>query len=126
MIGTIKSVGSAALVVLGGCAHHALPEGMPIALTPAQVEAVEAGVRRSLKDPNSGRVESVLGSRTAAGHVQACGLVNGRNSYGAFTGARPFVGMMIGGSFEVISIGDGDTGDMAVRVACQRLGLRAG
>jgi len=48
-------------------------------------------VKNSLKDPNSAEFKDVYANYTEAVGLVACGRVNAKNSFGAYTGFRAFV-----------------------------------
>lgn len=64
-------------------------------LTPDQTAAVMKGVGSKLLDPDSARYR--LPALISSGQtVQAyCGCVNSKNSYGGYTGQKPFYGAML-------------------------------
>jgi hypothetical protein len=83
----------------GSVSAEEVPPSVPVRLTPKQVEAVKAGVRDGLKDPESARFGQMLAARHAVdGSVMVCGHVNAKNSYGGYTGSGYFIGIFpIGG-----------------------------
>lgn len=91
--------------VLAGCvppppASYPLPitytpsDTSPHKLTPEQVELIQKGVRKRLKDPDSARFGAVgaAQSNSAPGVFVVCGYVNSKNSYGGYGGMSPFIG----------------------------------
>lgn len=80
------------VLALAACAK---PEPLPpVALMPIHTQAIEDGVRRSLKDPDSGKISNVRAARMNDGQIRVCGTVNAKNSYGGYTGGVPFIGHM--------------------------------
>ena len=60
--------------------------------TAQQVKDIEAGVRQSLKDPDSAKFSGpIAGAKKENGDIEACGTVNVKNSYGGYVGASPYV-----------------------------------
>lgn|SRR3990167_1881145 len=101
-----------------------LESGILITLSAEQADAVKAGIRASLKDPDSARFDSPFQAvRNSAGNISVCGYVNGKNSYGGYTGTQPFLGSFSGNNFMVATIGSRDTEILAVRQVCQKLGV---
>ena len=46
-----------------------------------------------MKDPDSARFGRIAAAIDSDGVVTACGWVNGKNSYGGYTGELPFMGI---------------------------------
>jgi hypothetical protein len=97
------------LVVLGtalaGCAGVAPPAQQtaaaprPVPVTPMKLEKadialIEVGTRSSLKDPDSARFGRMIAGRDSGGSIVVCLMVNGKNSYGGYSGEKPFMGML--------------------------------
>jgi type IV pilus biogenesis protein CpaD/CtpE len=100
--------------------------GQPVALTPLDTQIVVHGVQASLKDPSSAMVSGLRASM-ADNVVSVCGYVNGKNSYGAYTGNMPFNGTLATNNagnrvFLVTGIGDGGTYSQAVMMVCAKMG----
>lgn len=47
-------------------------------------------VSQRLKDPDSAAVSRLLIIPQGGGEIEACGLINGKNSFGSYTGDRAF------------------------------------
>jgi len=47
-----------------------------------------------------------MARRNEVGTIYYCGLVNARNGFGGYTGARPFYGVDTNGSVVLFSVGD--------------------
>ncbi len=74
--------------------------------TNAELKAIKAKVTSNLKDPDSAKVTDIRVNKD--GYV--CGMVNGKNSYGAYVGKKPFMGILATGLkkesfFYVVGIG---------------------
>jgi len=69
------------------------PPGQPYALSSKAVRAIQADVRQAMKDPDSARFGRIAAAIDSDGVVTACGWVNGKNSYGGYTGELPFMGI---------------------------------
>lgn len=68
-----------------------VPPSTPVTLTPQQVEAVQAAFRRVLKDPESARFGGQVAGRDSKGVIWVCGTVNAKNSFGGYTGIKPYI-----------------------------------
>lgn len=97
----------------------------PITLTPAQRKAVQTGLKTRLKDPDSARFGEFKAGRDGKGEITVCGYVNAKNSYGGYTGQKPFLGVLSQGSnhFVVAGIGGTDIETLSVQQVCARAGL---
>lgn len=56
----------------------------------AAIEEAVRSVKKQLKDPDSAKIQNVRLVKYGASKV-ICGEVNGKNSFGAYTGYKPFV-----------------------------------
>ncbi|MBC2858764.1 hypothetical protein [Stappia sp. 28M-7] len=118
----------AALVLMlmaGGCQTPSKPMEVltPHKLSAAETTAIHDGVRRVLKDPESARFGTIVAGANADGVVTACGWVNAKNSFGGYTGEKPFLGILTDGGFVTAAVG-GDSTDVAVTMTmCSRSGL---
>ena len=97
---------------------------VPTTLTQEQKTAVQSGVKLDLKDPESAR----FGLMVAASHPNkssmVCGMVNAKNSYGGYTGDRPYFGLLISGNrFVVINIGSRQSSADVAFETCKKNGL---
>ena len=116
------SIFSALLLV--GCAEALMKANglSPVVRTPlteAENRAVEAGLRRVLKDPDSARFGEFIGGRNEQNALVVCGYVNGRNSFGGMTGPEPFNGVFqADNSFFVTGLGSGGSSSQAIRMSC--------
>ena len=94
----------------------------PYTLSSGDVEVVKQSVAKSLKDPYSPVFGVIVGSISNDGVVSACGTVNGKNSYGAYIGQTPFIGVLVANrqAFPVVAIGGTADENLAVSTLCQR------
>lgn len=101
-----------------------LEKGTPYALNNDELSIIDRGVRNALKDPASGVITSVSAAKSSDGVVSACGFVNGKNSYGGYTGRQPFMGVLTQkAGFFVIKIGSTQNEAIAVATVCERTGV---
>ena len=123
-----------AVVVLAGLCAGCVTQGQgpttaktstPTTLTAADTKAIHEGIRKALKDPDSARYGTMTASVNEKGSVTVCGFVNAKNSFGGYTGEKPFVGILSRnlGLFSIIGMGGGESDDFAVRHVCRGAGL---
>lgn len=89
----------ACFVTLMGCGSVREPARLVTEMVPITnvlQEAVESGVRQSLKDPESAIFGRMIAGRLAENEslVMVCGWVNAKNSYGGYVGDKPFLGLL--------------------------------
>lgn len=65
-----------------------------VQLTKEDVASIQAGVRSSLKDPDSARFGRMIAGKEDDGSFTVCLMVNAKNSYGGYSGEKPFMGML--------------------------------
>lgn len=123
-------------LLMAGTACQAAPErqleaGSAYRLSAAESRYVQAGVKRTLKDPESSRFQNLIASRDSKGVITVCGFVNARNSYGGYTGMQPFVGILLNkpalpkdSRFLVASFGSDRDKARGVIAACQAAGVQ--
>lgn len=93
---------------------------LPIEVTEAMRAEIEGAVRNRMKDPESARFAVVYATQASAGAIYACGLVNGKNSFGGYVGDRPFfVGLTSDGVAVEASIAGGENSVAAHRAVCR-------
>ncbi|MGX1096511.1 hypothetical protein [Amorphus sp. MBR-141] len=93
-------------------------------LTPSQRASVEAGVRDALKDPESARFGEMYAGRSPSDLVTVCGYVNAKNSFGGYTGEKPFGGSLVDDKlFVVFGIGGTESREIAVISVCRKNGI---
>ena len=106
-------------------------------LTTQEKDIIRAVVVKNLRDPDAAKFQWVplvvsgavvdAGATTANGDAAYCGLVNGKNLYGAYVGFRPFLVKMATGKvpsavFYSLSTGPDDVGYDAVAALCSHFG----
>jgi hypothetical protein len=104
----------AAAVALSGCvtAHNFAP----MQVAPATTQEVLTDVRFRLRDPDAAQFRNVrtFSFTDPTGHVDGsvvCGLVNGRNAFGGYTGFVPFrASVSNAGGVRALYIADGSDG----------------
>jgi len=69
-------------------------KGMPVSLSIRQITMVKNGVKAHLKDPVSAQFGNISASKDSKGQIYVCGLVNAKNSFGGYTGSKPFNGLL--------------------------------
>jgi hypothetical protein len=74
---------------------HALDRVIPEPLSPQAVEVIQQGVRSTLKEPDTALFGNMIGGRDSKGRLHVCGWINGKNSFGTYSGMTPFAGVMI-------------------------------
>ncbi|MBX3580787.1 MAG: hypothetical protein KF810_02675 [Rhizobiaceae bacterium] len=98
-------------------------------LTAEDIAAVKRDLAASMKDPESARFgETMMASPGGAGLINVCGTVNGKNSFGGYTGSKPFMGSLTTNNagkrvFIPVGIGGTDSETFAVRTMCTKYGL---
>jgi hypothetical protein len=92
------------------------------------MKIVDEGVRKGLKDPESARFGDIRAVKRQGGKITVCGFVNAKNSFGGYTGMKPFAGSLSRepSAFLVIAYGGDRFDDMYVYSACRQLGLELG
>ena len=93
----------AAPLILSACVQTDIVSSEPVRLTAAQVAQIEATVTRDFYDPEAARFRDIRAVNATVGGGQTvtrvCGLVNGKNRYGAYTGYEMFGGRIENGRF---------------------------
>lgn len=97
----------------------------PMQLTANQRASVERQIRNQLKDPESARFGGIAAVKDDKGAITVCGAVNAKNSFGGYTGHRPFVGLLFGDSFLVSNFGETDRDAVVVTTVCAGRNLTA-
>lgn len=62
----------------------------PVQLTRSQTETVKSQVVYDFKDPATAQFRNIQAFRVQNGDIAVCGEVNGKNSFGAYIGYKPF------------------------------------
>jgi hypothetical protein len=66
-------------------------DAYPAQLTTSERETVLNALKSGLKDPYSAVISDVAAKKSSNGAIfKVCGMINAKNSYGAYTGSRPF------------------------------------
>lgn len=109
------------------------PPTKPFVLTQKHAEIIQQGVRNALKDPDSAKFGRIAGAEAAdkPGIVYVCGTVNAKNSFGGFTGDKPYVGVLGAidsegktiGVFNVLSFGSTKNDQEVVTAMCAHYGV---
>ncbi|MBZ9678937.1 hypothetical protein [Mesorhizobium sp. ES1-1] len=103
----------------------------PYALSEVEQKIVKFGVATSLKDPGSPIFGNMAASISDKGVVQVCGTVNAKNSYGAYTGLQPYLGVLAtSGAGNKVFVVNGIAGPrysaQAVIMTCAQRGIGGG
>ena len=122
----MKKIALMALLSLAACVapEASAPPGQPYKLTQTVVNTVRSDVRASMKDPGSARFGQIAAAQAADGIITVCGWVNGKNSYGGYTGELPFMGIysQSTGRFMVADIASAAHAQSTVQV-CRNRGV---
>jgi hypothetical protein len=96
----------------------------PTSLSETQFGIVKASVIERLKDPESARFGKYVAGSSKSGDITVCGFVNAKNSFGGYTGDRPYFGLLFNDKlFVVIGISESDTDVQATMKVCADNGL---
>ena len=117
-------------LILSGCQRDGAPTPPPnvtvVSLSSSQARAVKAVVTDVLKDPESARFREPFAAArdNDSGLIHVCGFVKARNSYGGYTGAKPFL-VLLGpdGVAAFIGVGGVDSETAAVFIVCRDHGV---
>ena len=70
--------------------------------SPQDLQGIKSAMDDRLKDSESAKLKDVRIAKDGT----VCGLVNAKNSYGAYAGYEPFIGMKLStGRFYVVGVG---------------------
>ncbi|WP_370301001.1 hypothetical protein [Pseudooceanicola sp.] len=93
------------LSILAGC-YPTTAERSYFALTAAETSAVKRAASYNLKDPSSAQFRNIRGiegtDTSGAVHRYVCGQVNGKNSFGAYSGFNTFVAEIAGTGVDIV------------------------
>jgi hypothetical protein len=99
-------------------------------LKPSEKRIVIAAVTQNFKDPESARFKWLPISKFAAEGQSYCGLVNGKNSYGAYAGYEAFIvfvnskgSALVSATVLAVGSPSEDTIGEAVTEQCQKEGM---
>jgi len=95
-----------ATMILASCAQNSLnvyelppeknkPYDKVVMLNKKQLAFVKKGIAAGLKDPNSALFGDMVTFQDQNGVLRVCGYVNGRNSFGGYTGMQPFLAVYV-------------------------------
>jgi hypothetical protein len=92
-----------------------------IKLSSAQITKVKQAVIERLKDPESARFNSAFVASKQEGLIYVCSFVNAKNSYGGYTGNKPFQAILHKDQTVVfVVLGGDDEDDNYVLNACSK------
>ncbi len=80
--------------------------GPRYSLTDAEMNAIKARIIPTLKDPDSARFSPPVASQQPDGSVLVCGSVNAKNSFGGYTGMKPYYAWLKNGQIEKITMSE--------------------
>lgn len=83
----------------------------PYQLSAKDLQIIQSTVSYPLKDPGSAQFRGIQAVTKQDGTIFVCGEVNGKNSFGGYTGFEPFTGMLSSGRFQ-INIVPAESGDI--------------
>lgn len=80
-----------------------------------ELKSIKSALANRLKDPDSIKLSEI---RVKDDYV--CGFINAKNSYGGYTGKKPFYGMLMsqGRLFGVVGIGDNESEAVIITNMC--------
>lgn len=121
--------------VLSGCleaepnALEQIRPGEPMSLSKRQNEEVQKSVRKSLKDPDSAQFGPIRAVKVSMTEAIVCGFVNARNSFGGYTGMKPFSTTILADpeltmTFGSPSFGSTENEVVAILTVCEKYGIR--
>ncbi|WP_164881673.1 hypothetical protein [Paenirhodobacter populi] len=84
---------------------------------------VQRDVTRSMKDPDSARFGNIAAAKSGQGAVIVCGFVNGKNSFGGYTGEVPFMGILKSSGYLVLDIASTENEYRAMIKTCRKEGV---
>ncbi|THD58790.1 hypothetical protein [Phenylobacterium sp.] len=93
----------------------------PTTSSQARVKAAQVAVSEDLKDPEATRFRKVVDHWDAKGrYSRICGEFNAKNSYGAYTGYKPFLVFVTDENKVAMKIlGEDEATAMAAREKCE-------
>ena len=95
-------------------------------LSKAQIKAVEDGVKRKLRDPESARFGRYAAAKQSDGSIVVCGWVNSKNGYGGYAGFGPYYGVLFDKplGYEAKTVANGELGITGVTRYCREDGVQ--
>lgn len=91
-------------------------------LTAEEISLIKKGVAQELKDPTSPIFGKIEATKSKENTIFVCGFVNAKNSYGAYTGQKPFMGGFNRNNFVLVGIGENDILTDAIYNVCTKSG----
>lgn len=79
-----------ALFMLAGCAAQIPVTSQPTQITAQDRAMIDRALIQDMKDPSSAQTRNIEGFNLSNGDRVICGSINGKNSFGAYVGFRPF------------------------------------
>jgi hypothetical protein len=95
----------------------------PITLSRTQTAAMQDAFWRVIEDPAWVKVGSYSAGVDPAGVTLVCGAVNTRNSFGVYSGMKPFRGEFRGAEFKPSAVGGASNVASATLASCEKAGL---
>ncbi|MBK8637876.1 MAG: hypothetical protein IPN92_06145 [Chromatiaceae bacterium] len=82
------------LAILGSATEpvNVVEATTPFTLSEADVAAIKKGVSEKLLDPTSPLFGSMQARKANSNRIIVCGYVNAKNTFGGYTGDKPYVG----------------------------------
>ncbi|WP_124919310.1 hypothetical protein [Burkholderia cepacia] len=104
--------------------HNAMSAETQRQASKAELTSITTKIKSVAKDPDSVRVRNVVARRDDDGLVKFCGELNAKNSYGGYTGFRPFSAFAAknGARVTFVEVFGIDDPELAA-TACERDGL---
>lgn len=115
-----KSIAGIACLFLAACVTTG--PTTPYSLSSAEVQTVQSAIQYQMKEPTSAQFRDIQGAKLASGEVLICGWVNGRNSFGGYTGFMPFAGRL-NGSFSLGLLAADNSDANVVAHQCRQAGM---
>ncbi len=112
-----------AIVVSASACVPAPEPSTPYHLSKSQLASVESTVRAAMKDPWSARFGRIAAADRPGGAVTVCGMVNGKNSFGAYTGEMPFFGILGSDGRFILADISNDSNAYETALVCRNRGV---
>jgi hypothetical protein len=95
----------------------------PITLSRTQTAAMQDAFWRVIEDPAWVKVGSYSAGVDPTGVTLVCGAVNTRNSFGVYSGMKPFRGEFRGAEFKPTAVGGANSVTSVTLASCEKAGL---
>lgn len=97
-------------------------------LTADEKQALGASLAKGLKDPESARFTWLKVPRNAGDSFDYCAMVNAKNSYGGYTGSKPFMAVVLVKNGKIVGgvlglVGSDKFANDFIRSDCQKKGF---